>query len=87
MEHSTVTSKGQTTLPVELRNRHNIKAGDRLLFDDSSGEIVLRKHPGVDEVAGMLRDKIKLPIASHEEERAAAARAWARDGRRGAESD
>jgi AbrB family looped-hinge helix DNA binding protein len=41
---STLTSKGQITLPVELRRRWGLKSGDRLDFTlEASGRVVLRK--------------------------------------------
>ncbi|MGF1484161.1 MAG: AbrB/MazE/SpoVT family DNA-binding domain-containing protein [Opitutales bacterium] len=42
MESSVVTSKGQTTLPKRVRQRLNLKQGDRLYFQESQkGEIIL----------------------------------------------
>ena len=41
---STLTSKGQITLPVELRRRWELKPGDRLDFSlDPDGRVVVRK--------------------------------------------
>jgi len=41
---STLTSKGQITLPVELRRRWDLKPGDRLDFSlDLDGRVVVRK--------------------------------------------
>lgn len=40
---STITSKGQITLPIALRRLLNLKEGDRVEFDlDSAGEVRLR---------------------------------------------
>ena len=36
-----VTSKGQVTLPVDLRRDLDIKAGDDLVFDDSTDRLTL----------------------------------------------
>jgi AbrB family looped-hinge helix DNA binding protein len=41
---STLTSKGQITLPVELRRRWGLKPGDRLDFTlEADGRVVVRK--------------------------------------------
>ncbi len=41
---STLTSKGQITLPVELRRRWGLKPGDRLDFSlEADGRVVVRK--------------------------------------------
>ncbi len=41
---ATLTSKGQITLPVELRRRWELKAGDQLDFAIDDGRVLLRKH-------------------------------------------
>ena len=41
---STLTSKGQITLPVELRRRWGLQPGDRLDFTlEADGRVVIRK--------------------------------------------
>jgi AbrB family looped-hinge helix DNA binding protein len=41
---STLTSKGQITLPVELRRRWDLKPGDQIDFSlQEDGRVVLRK--------------------------------------------
>jgi AbrB family looped-hinge helix DNA binding protein len=83
MKQSTMTSKGQTTIPVEIRRRLGLKPGDQLIYEEQDGEIILRAHPGVKAVAGMLRDDLKQRKADAELERQAAHDQWARDGVRG----
>ena len=43
-----VTSKGQTTIPAELRRKANIQPGDSVEFAYDHGRIVLTKVQGVD---------------------------------------
>ena len=43
METSKVTSKGQTTIPVSIRNALNLNSGDELLFKVDGDHVVLRK--------------------------------------------
>jgi len=52
---STITSKGQVTIPVEVRKYLGLSAGDRISFViDRSGNVVLRvpKYPTVASLAG-----------------------------------
>jgi len=46
---ATITSKGQVTIPVEVRRRLNRKAGDVLDFDEKAPMVVAR--PDFDEAA------------------------------------
>ncbi len=39
---SKITTKGQTTIPKKIRERLNLQAGDRVLFLEKDGEIVLQ---------------------------------------------
>lgn len=81
MMHSTVTSKGQTTLPAALRQRLGLRAGDRIVYEERDGEVVLRVHPGVRAVAGMLRGELeRTSSGDFSAERGEAHRAWGRDG-------
>ncbi|TAM78175.1 AbrB/MazE/SpoVT family DNA-binding domain-containing protein [bacterium] len=41
MSYSTLTSKGQMTLPKEVRDRFNLKAGDKLSVTVEDDRIVL----------------------------------------------
>lgn len=40
---SRVTDKGQTTIPMELRERYGIEPGDTVVWEDTDEGIVLRK--------------------------------------------
>lgn len=42
MNKATLTSKGQLTVPREVRERLGLKAGDRLLFDIEGDTVRLR---------------------------------------------
>ena len=57
-----VTSKGQLVIPAELRRRHNIKKGTRVVFEERGEEIVLRPASPeyFDQFAGILKGKGSL---------------------------
>lgn len=39
---SKITTKGQTTIPKKIRKRLNLEPGDRVLFLEKDGEIILQ---------------------------------------------
>jgi antitoxin PrlF len=57
MLHSTVTSKGQTTIPGEIRDALRIKPGDRLEYAVEGDHAVIRVHPGTRSLKGALSSK------------------------------
>jgi antitoxin PrlF len=54
MLHSTITKKGQTTIPGEVRAVLNIKPGDRLEYKLEGKKVSLQVHPGTRSLAGAL---------------------------------
>jgi antitoxin PrlF len=61
---STLTSKGQTTIPKDIRERLHMKAGDRMTFTlMPDGTVLLRiKNKSVMSLAGSLRRKGQKPL-------------------------
>jgi antitoxin PrlF len=61
---ATLTSKGQTTIPKEIRDTLGIKAGDRMTFTlMPDGTVVLRaKTRKAEDVAGILHRKGRKPL-------------------------
>ena len=62
--NATLTSKGQTTIPKEIRDSLHMKAGDRMTFtlmpDDT---VVMRvKSKSINELSGMLHKKGRKPV-------------------------
>ena len=41
MDVSKVTSKGQITIPIDIRRRLGVKEGDKILFIEEQGKIVM----------------------------------------------
>lgn len=56
---ATLTSKGQTTIPKEIRDSLSLKAGDRMTFTlMPDGTVVMRvKRTSIVELAGALHKK------------------------------
>lgn len=48
-----VTRRGQATIPIELRKKYGIEDGDKILFEDREGAIVVRVIPRLEEMAGI----------------------------------
>ena len=61
---STLTSKGQTTIPKDIRDSLGIKSGDRMSFTlMPDGTVLLRvKNKSVMNLAGSLRRKGRKPL-------------------------
>ena len=57
MPHSTVTRKGQTTIPGMIRRALRIKAGDRLEYVVEGTCATIRVHPGTRSLKGALASK------------------------------
>ena len=60
-----VTTKGQITLPAQVRNRLNVGPGDSVVFvEGRDGKIVVRSRSGTfGDMRGMLRSKVAPPKA------------------------
>jgi AbrB family looped-hinge helix DNA binding protein len=61
---ATLTSKGQTTIPKEIREGLQMKAGDRITFTlMPDGVVIMRvKNKHVSELAGLLHKKGRKPV-------------------------
>ncbi|PTE20140.1 AbrB family transcriptional regulator [Cereibacter changlensis JA139] len=63
MPESTLTSKGQTTLPAEVRRALDLAPGDRLRYVIlDGGEVRLVKTRAVAGIAGMLHRAHRAPV-------------------------
>lgn len=54
MLHSTVTKKGQTTIPGKIRKALRIKPGDKLEYEIAGDRVTIRVHPGTMALKGAL---------------------------------
>ncbi|WP_374398365.1 AbrB/MazE/SpoVT family DNA-binding domain-containing protein [Tabrizicola sp.] len=62
MRESTVTSKGQTTLPRDVRAALGLNPGDRVRYVILDGEVRLLKARPVSDLAGLLRRPGAKPV-------------------------
>ncbi|MTH78033.1 AbrB/MazE/SpoVT family DNA-binding domain-containing protein [Paracoccus aestuariivivens] len=73
MSESTITIKGQTTLPKIVRQALDLEPGDRLryvILDD--GQVRLMRTRPVAELAGLLQRKGQRPVSIDDMDRAIA---------------
>jgi antitoxin PrlF len=82
MLHSTVTSKGQTTIPEKIRKALRIKPGDKLEYEVEGDRATIRVHPGIQSLKGVLASKKGKGMSFSAIRRAAAEAARAREGSR-----
>ncbi len=62
MSTSTITSKGQTTIPKEIRDRLHVQPGDRIEFVIQDGTVVVRAaNRKISDLRGFL-PKPKKPV-------------------------
>ena len=80
MQHSTVTKKGQTTIPGTVRKALRIKPGDTLEYTIMETHATIRVHPGVLSLKGVLASKKGKGMSFAQIRRAAATAARRRRG-------
>lgn len=57
---STITSKGQATIPAPIRKKLGIKSGETLIFEEKNQEVLIKTHTQlINELAGSLKTSIK----------------------------
>lgn len=74
MYHSTVTAKGQTTIPKAIREKLNLKPGDRIDFVvEADGRVVLRpRNKRLEDIIGILHRPGQRPVSVEEMDEAIA---------------
>ncbi|MGN7610476.1 AbrB/MazE/SpoVT family DNA-binding domain-containing protein [Magnetococcales bacterium HHB-1] len=65
---TTMTEKGQITIPKAIRNLLHLKPGDKVEFEaKENGEVLVKpKSLSVDDIFGMLRDPKKPTLTTEE---------------------
>ncbi len=64
-----VTSKGQITIPKHVRDKLNLRPGDRVRFeiDDDGGARMKAMNRSIDDIVGMLKPYYDGPVVTVEE--------------------
>lgn len=76
MTHSTITSKGQTTLPATVRRALHLKAGDRIVYEIHGDSVVIRPQVGAMAVFGALKPPANKVGVSFKDARETTREAW-----------
>lgn len=59
---STITSKGQVTLPAKLRKEMGVKPTDRIIFSKKNGNFVIERLASIDSLFGSLANPKVRPL-------------------------
>jgi len=59
MHQSTLTTKGQTTIPREIRKLLGLKENDRILYEVENGKVAIKPAPSVHELYGIFKSRIR----------------------------
>jgi antitoxin PrlF len=59
MPKSTLTSKGQTTIPREIRKLLGLKENDRILYEVEDGKVAIKSAPSVHELYAIFKSRIR----------------------------
>ena len=70
MAESTITSKGQITIPKVVREALHLEVGDKVYFDvkDDGSVVLMARNQPVESLFGMLKTKARLKRALRIEE-------------------
>jgi antitoxin PrlF len=79
--HSTVTSKGQTTIPGKIRKALRIKPGDKLEYALEGDHVTVRVHVGTRSLKGVLASNKGKGMSFARIREAAAKASRSREGR------
>lgn len=82
MLHSTVTNKGQTTIPGKIREALKIRPGDRLEYGVEGDHATIRVHPGTRSLKGALASNKGKGMSFAQIRRAAAKAARKREAKK-----
>lgn len=56
---TTITQKGQVTIPVNIRKKLGVETGQRVVFEERGDEVVVKAVPDFLSLMGSIKTKIK----------------------------
>ena len=59
MAESTLTSKGQTTIPRDIRKLLGLKENDRILYEVEDGKVTIKPAPSVHQLYATFKSRIR----------------------------
>ena len=59
MHRSTLTTKGQTTIPREIRKLLGLKENDCILYEVENGKVAIKPVPSVHELYAIFKSRIR----------------------------
>lgn len=68
MDMAKITSKGQITIPIDIRRKLGLKEGDKVLFIESGNNIILKNASQIMYEAQMAVEGIAEQIGVHNED-------------------
>lgn len=63
MTTSSLTVKGQVSIPVRLRKMLGLAAGDRVRFSEDGGRVYLEKEPDISAIFGVVKARKSATLA------------------------
>lgn len=63
-----VTSKGQATIPISIRQKLRVKPGQSVIFEERDNTVLIKGVPDLDNLMGSLKTKIKYDKKKAHEE-------------------
>jgi antitoxin PrlF len=66
MFHSTITRKGQTTIPAQVRDALNLHPGDKVSYELAKDHATLRFHRGARGLKGALKSDRGRGLSFHQ---------------------
>ncbi len=63
MTTSSLTVKGQVSIPVRLRKMLGLAAGDRVRFSEDGGRVYLAKEPDISAIFGVVKARKTATLA------------------------